>query len=50
MAPLKGHTRSKTRILNVVNRLPTPISVAIGIVIGLLLARIWFGEVRGNYL
>jgi len=42
----KRHKRSSSRILNIINRTPAPIAVLVGIFLGLVIARLWFGPVR----
>src|ERR1700733_5904146 len=42
----KRHKRSSSRVLNIINRTPAPIAVLVGIFLGLVIARLWFGPVR----
>ena len=42
----KRHKRSASRVLNIINRTPAPIAVLVGIFLGLVIARLWFGPVR----
>jgi hypothetical protein len=42
----KRHKRSSSNVLNLINRTPAPVAVLVGIFLGLVLARLWFGPVR----
>ena len=42
----KRHKRSSSQMLNLINRTPAPVAVLVGIFLGLVLARFWFGPVR----
>lgn len=42
----KRHKRSSSQLINAINQTPAPIAVLIGVFVGLVLARLWFGPVR----